>query len=336
MGIKPSEGTIMHFATLTKVATALALLAAAPAAAQDTGARRITWSKDNPLIVLSNGQSYTKIDTVIGDFVLRGEFSFSTEGVDRIKSWAAWPSIWHGYGIGEPVPSLKAYKVSKSYGIGSRPKDVDENLEFSISYSLIEPVAVRMCNQKAAALREAGKSDKQIFGQNHEVSLEASLDTHIDTTGITSDILWEFFNTTLVIPVRCAKWNGAQVPQGGNDSFEDSLRVLSARLKLTEQITLNGSTCRVKTATAVRANKAGATIKYRFVHSSGKESPTFSIKTEANKIAVINRTWDVPNEDGKETGWFQVEGVGVDFETAKVFYNMDCPTKAPGGLVLEN
>jgi hypothetical protein len=62
----------------------------------------------------------------------------------------------------------------------------------------------------------------------------------------------------------------------------------------------------------------------------------FKIKTEANRIAMINRTWDVPNEDGRETGWFQVEGVNVDFETAKVFYSMDCRGKAPGGLTLGN
>lgn len=187
--------------------------------------------------------------------------------------------------------------------------------------------------KSAFALREDGKSDTYIFGKNHEVSLSIDMGATVDSTGAGSgNQIWEV-REDFILPVRCSKWSGAQVPQGGNDSLEDSLRVLSATLKLTEQTTGNG-VCRVKTATALRANKAGATLKYRFVHSSGKKSPTFKIETEANKIAVINRTWDVPNEDGTESGWFQVEGVGMAFETAKVSYQMECSGKAPGGLSL--
>lgn len=319
---------------LHKTITTLTLLVATPAAA-DNGSAWISWSKDNPLIVLSNGESYTKIDTVIGDFVLRGRLEFDTESAGSVKSWSVWPKMNTGYGISQEVPGLKDYKVSKSYGVGSRPDEIGKNVEFSIPYAVVEPLAVAMCTWQAHSLREEGKSDKQIFGEDHEASFEIGMAATVDSTGAgQGNQVWEA-SEPFILPVRCAKWTGAQVPQGGNGNLEDSLRVLTATLKLTEQTMVNG-VCRVKTATAIRANKAGAVIKYRFVHSSGKKSAIYKIETETNKIAVINRTWDVPNTDGDETGWFQVEGVGVGFKTAKEPYWMQCPDKAPGGLTFGN
>jgi hypothetical protein len=311
----------------------LALLSATPAAA-DTGKAQIGWSKDNPLIVLSNGQSYTEVHSIIGDFVLKGWLDYEVGSVGGIKSWSAWAKIETNYGIAQSIPGLKAYKVSKSYGVGSRPDSISKNIEIEIPYSVIEPYAVGMCNFRAAALRDQGKSDQQIFGQDQEVSFEIDMGAEVDATGAGSDNqIWEL-TPSFILPVRCAKWNGAQIPQGSDD-LADAFRVLSAKLKLTEETSVGG-TCRVKTVTALRANRAGETIEYRFSHSSGKKSPVFKIKTEANRIAVINRTWDVPNEDGPEKGWFRVDGVNVPFKTAQVFYNMDCRGKPAGGLTLGN
>ena len=321
----------MNRATFRQALMTVALLASTPAAA-DTGRAEMLWSKDNPLVVLSNGQSYTKIDRIIGDFVLKGRLDFETGAAGGIKSWSAWAHIETNYGIGQTVPGLKAYKVSKSYGVGSRPDSIGKNLEFNIPYDVIEPFAVSMCNFRAAALRDQGKSDAQILGQHQEVSFDIWMEAEVDSSGAGSgNQIWEAADD-FILPVRCAKWTGAQIPQGSDD-LADAFRVLSAKLKLTEEVT-QGGTCRVKTATALRANRAGETISYRFVHSSGKKSPVFKIETEANKIAVINRTWDVPNEDGKETGWFQVQGVNVEFSTAKVFYDMNCHGKPAGGLTL--
>jgi hypothetical protein len=310
----------------------LALLSATPAAAADQGMTVITWSKDNPLIVQGNGQSYTHVHSIIGDFTLKGWLDYDVGSVGGIRSWSAWAIIGTNYGIHQDVPGLKAYKVSKSYGLGSRPDSISKSIEFNIPYSVIEPYAVGMCNFRAAALRDQGKSDQQIFGQDQEVSFAIDMGAEVDATGAGSDNqIWEATDA-FILPVRCARWTGAQVPQGSDD-LADAFRVLSARLKLTEETTLGG-TCRVKTATALRANRAGETIEYRFTHSSGKKSPVFKIKTEANRIAVINRSWDVPNEDGPETGWFRVEGVNVPFKTAQVFYDMDCRGASAGGLTL--
>jgi hypothetical protein len=307
---------------------------AAPALA-DSGEAYISSATPDPLVVLGDGQNYTKLDTpIIGDFLLKGRLKFEVGSVGGVKSWVAWPYIATGYGIFQEIEGLKTYKVSKSYGVGSRPDKIDKQIEFWIPYSVIEGFAVSMCQWKAHSLRDQGKSDAEIFAKTHEVSFDIDMRATVDSTGAGSgNQVWEA--SSFELPVRCQKWAGVQVPQGGNGGLADPFRVLTATLKLTEETTANG-VCRVKTVTALRANRAGETIKYRFFHSSGKKSAVFSIKTEANKIAVINRSWDIPNEAGAESGWLWVEGVGTKFTTDKVTYGMECSEAAPGGKVLGN
>lgn len=322
----------MFTKSLLKLVPLMAALAGTPVLA-DTGTVKINWSKDNPLIVKSNGKSYTKVHAVIGDFVLRGRLTFSVGEVGAVKSWSAWPIITSGYGIYQQIPGLKSYKVSKSYGIGSRPNKLDKQLEFSIPYSVIDDVAISMCEWKAQALRNQGQTDKQIFAKDHEVSFKISADATVDSTGAGSgNQFWEA-TEAFVLPIRCAKWEGSQIPQGGNGTLDTGFSVLSATMKLQEQTTAGGL-CRVKTVTAMRGNKAGETIKYRFFHSSGKKSAVFTVKTAANKIAVVNHDWDIPNGPGPESGWLWVEGVGPGFKTSKVTYGMDCKAGAPGGMTL--
>jgi hypothetical protein len=319
-------------ASLRAACVAVLTVLAAPALA-DGGTVEINWSKDNPLIVKSNGKNYTKVHAVIGDFVLRGRLTFSVGGVGGVKSWSAWPVITSGHGIYQEVPGLKSYKMSKSYGVGSRPDKLDKQLEFSIPYSVIDDLAISMCEWKANSLRNQGKSDKQIFAKDHDVSFDIWADADVNSVGAGSNNqIWEA-RPHLNLPIRCAKWEGVQIPQGGNGTLAEAFRVLSATMKLQEE-TNAGGLCRVKTVTALRANKAGETIKYRFFHSSGKKSAVFEVKTEANKIAVINKTWDVPNGPGAESGWFWIEGVGTSFKTNKATYGMNCAASAPGGLVL--
>jgi hypothetical protein len=323
------------FSRFSKAALVVAALAATPALA-DQGSAYISWSKDNPLVVLSNGQSYTKVEQIIGDFVIRGRLEFDTDTVGAVKSWSAWPEMSTGYGIYQEIAGLKAYKVSKSYGGGSRPDSIDKDIEFAIPYDVVDDLAIAMCEWRANALRDQGKSDKQIFATDHEVSYEIRMGATVDSTGAgQGNQIWEG-SEAFVLPIKCAKFKGAQVPQGGNGDLADAFRVLHATLKLDEQVAPNGL-CRVKTVTAVRANSANGVIRYRFVHSSGQKSAVFEIKPEANKIAVISRVWDIPNTDGPEVGWLRVEGVGkTPFKTENVAYEMNCPAKAPGGLTFGN
>ena len=323
------------FSSFSKAALVVAALFGAPAQA-DTGSAYISWSKDNPLVVLSNGQTYTKVDTLIGDFVLRGWLEFDTDSLGSVKSWSAWPHIATGYGIYQEIPGLKSYKVSKSYGIGSRPNSIKKQIEFAIPYEVVDDLAIAMCEWKANALRDQGKSDKQIFAQDHQVTYEIGMGASVDSTGAgQGNQIWEG-SAPFVLPIKCAKFKGVQVPQVGNGNLADGFRVLHATLKLDEQSAASGL-CRVKTVAAIRANSANGLIRYRFVHSSGQKSAVFEIRPEANKIAVISRVWDIPNTEGPETGWLRVEGVGkTPFKTANVAYEMNCSSTALGGVTVGN
>ena len=90
-----------------------------------------------------------------------------------------------------------------------------------------------------------------------------------------------------------------------------------------KEITKPVATCKVKLTTAISANLANATISYRYVHSSGKKSPVYKVKTAANKVAVVSKEWDVPNGVGTESGWFEIQGVGAAFTSNKATYSMN-------------
>jgi len=303
-------------------------------AVADSGVAGVSQALPNYLVVLSNGQNYTKLDPpIIGDLVLKTYLDFDTGTAGRIKSWSVWPHFATGYGIYGEVPNLQAHKVSKSYGVGSRPKSIKVKPEISVPYAKLNNLAVSMCQWKAHFLRDQGQSDKQIFSKTHTVSFKVSLAAKVDSTGAGSNQPnWEFA-PTLDLEVRCMKWSGSQIPQGGGNTLSTGFHVLSATLKLEEQATANGI-CRLKTVTAMRGNLAGETIKYRFFHSSGKKSSVFEVKTAANKIAVVNHDWDIPNGPGPESGWLWVEGVGTKFKTDKITYGMDCKAGPPGAKTL--
>lgn len=90
-----------------------------------------------------------------------------------------------------------------------------------------------------------------------------------------------------------------------------------------------GGACMVKLTTAIITNTANATIKYRYVHSSGKKSKVFTAKTAGNKIAVVKNQWDIPNKAGIEKGWMRLDGVNVSFKSNRARYRMNC--KSGGG-----
>ena len=74
---------------------------------------------------------------------------------------------------------------------------------------------------------------------------------------------------------RLFRWEYAKpdgklfVSNGVDYWYYNPIARTAEKMKLKEETTAGG-VCRVNTVTALRANKAGETIKYRFLHSSGK------------------------------------------------------------------
>ena len=317
----------------TFVRAGLVALAGTTAAYADTGEAYITQVSPTEIVVLSNGQDYTQVEHLT--FVaIGGRLNFDTDTAGSVKSWWAYPVIQAGFGGGD-VGSLEQFKVSKSYGVGSRPSSIGKNVDFSIPANKLADHAVNMCQTQAVILRGEGKSNKQIFGSDRHVSFDVSLKAAVDSTGAgQGNQVWEGW-ASKKLKVRCAKFKGAQIPQGGNGDLASAAKVLSATTQVAEIATANGA-CKIKVTTAIRADQANATIAYRYEHSSGKKSAKFTVKTAANKIAVVTHTWDVPNGPGNEVGWIKVFGTSPKFAADAEPYFMTCKGKSPGGLIMGN
>jgi len=311
------------------VATALLAGLAAPATAADLASAAVYDFAPSKLVVKSNGQFYTQLYAIgMTNVGIRFEYDVGVAG--RVKSWKVWPHIKTGYGSEASLGNLSAYSYSKSYSVGNRPKKVSRHVNVDVPAHLYESRAVSMCNQLASNLRAYGLSNNEIFSQHREVKFLASAQFEVDASGAGSSNPIVEYQPPREIKVRCAKWKGSRIPQAGNNTLQNPLHVLKSTMKLQELALLNG-TCAVKLTTAISTNTAGATIKYRFQHSSGKKSKVFTTKTAANKIAVVTHTWDVPNKPGQERGTMQLVGVNHNFQSNAARYSMACKD-APGGF----
>lgn len=322
---------------LKTVALISGVLVALPhVAAADSGIAVVTNTNPTSLTVLSNGQDYTKLG-LNGKFVIGANLEYSTGTAGRIKKWSMEPVITHGFGIAAKVPGTGFYQKTVTYPVGNRPKSIDYNWSFNLSASTIEAAAVSMCRMKATVLRNQGKSDKQIFGANHEVSFKVWIKASVDATGAGSNnAIWENVPDKTV-KIVYKKFSGPRVPLagGGVKSNADKLSVKKATMKLTEIAPPSGA-CKVKTSTAISTNTANAQIKYRFVHNTGKKSNVFTTKTAANKIAVVQHTWDIPNGNGPENGWVKIEGVSPKFQSNNASYSMKCKSPGNGGFKVKS
>jgi hypothetical protein len=295
----------------------------------DFGIAHITNYSPKPWVVLSNGQSYTKFNH-LGMVTVVGRLKYDAGTAGRVKSWSTYPVLTNGYGIASQVPGLNAYKVSKSYSVGSRPKKVDKIIPFSIPAYKVGPSAVSMCNWQANNLRKQGLSNKQIFSKDREVTFTASMKASVSANGAGSNkAIWEA-SWPKTIKVRCAKWAGAKFPTAGG--FTTSLKVIKATMKHKMIVGLNG-VCKVRLTTAISTNKPNATVKFRYKSQSGKRSRIFTTKTKGNKIAVVTHTWNVTNGPSVFDGtWIHMAGVSPKFKSNTVAAFAECKKGGPSGL----
>ncbi|MCG6882296.1 MAG: hypothetical protein LJE62_00920 [Silicimonas sp.] len=317
----------MNTKILLAAAAATTFAGAAAQAATDIGNVDVLYVNPNAIQVSSNGQSYTKLKS-FGNAEVGMRVEYTAGGLDRIISWKVWPEYKYGFGVSSLAVSLESHAASKSYDVFQRPKEVGKNAAVTFPGHLLEPSAVSMCNMMAASLRSQGKSNTQIFGQDREVHFNVIANYQFQTN-MGGEELFEV-QMPKTQTVICKKWAGSQIPTGPQ-ALANPLHVKKATMKLKEIALMNG-TCAVELTTAISTNTAGATMKYRFKHSSGKLSPVFTTKTAGNKIAVVKHKWDVPNGAGAERGWMQLIGVSHDFKSNRARYRMQCQDSAVGGF----
>ena len=316
----------MAMSNLSRVLVAAAMLPGLAWA--DTGTAYVTNVGPATLVVKSNGVSYTQLEEPSYVTVF-ARLEYDTGVAGRIKGWWIQPKITNGYGIYTELPGMGAYRKSKKYEIGNRPKSIGMNLMLPVLGGHFAAPAVSMCNMKADYLRSQGKSNAWIFSQDRLVSFKVQVDYDVDATGPGSKNPILEGQGEKTITVRCSRFAGPKIPTVGK-TLTVPTKVLKATMQV-KAVAPPSGVCRIDTVTAISTNKANATIKYRFVHHSGQKSKVFTTKTKANKIAVVKHKWDIPNGPGKEHGWVRIEGVSPKFKSNKGTYSMNC-SGGPGGL----
>ncbi len=315
---------------ITIISGILAFAAMLPGLAwSDTGTAYVTNVAPATLVVRSNGVSYTQLETP-PSVVVFARLEYDTGVSGRIKSWWIQPKIINGYGIYSELPGMSLYRKSQSYKKGSRPKSIGLDLVLPVPGSLFADAAVFMCNMKAEHLRNQGKSNAWIFSQDRMVNFEVRVDYDVDAWGAGSNNPILEGGGYKEITVWCSRFTGPKVPTV-NGKLAVPTKVIKATMQV-KAIAPPSGICRIDTVTAISTNKSNATIKYRFVHDSGKKSKVFTTKTKANRIAVVRHQWDIPNGPGKEQGWVRIEGVSPKFMSNKGSYSMNCHAKGAGGL----
>lgn len=154
-----------HLALAPLALAVLAVLAATPARADSSS---FTLNSFNPgqVEVKSNGSSYTTtaipLVSLSASVTVQADAGFS----GHVKSWSAWIGAQLDVG---PTVQFSNHKVSRSYGLGNRPKSVNEPANINVPFGTFGTYAVAQCNALAAKLRSQGLPDEAIFGQDRNL-----------------------------------------------------------------------------------------------------------------------------------------------------------------------
>lgn len=195
----------------TLLASAFVALAV-PVARADGGQGYIQSASPSPIVVVSNGSSYTQISGP-DNLSLMARLEYSTGTAGRVKSWEVWPEISTGWGIHREVENTRFWGgKSQSYPLLKRPKEVYLNIGLTLPMSMVEPITVGMCNLRAQNLRSQGQSNAQIFGTDQKLSLKASLGYVVDASGAGSSKPVYQYVPPREIPVTCARTQGPSAP----------------------------------------------------------------------------------------------------------------------------
>lgn len=196
------------------IASLATLAFASGQALADTGSAQVTNATPKPIVVVSNGTEYTQVNG--GELNISGKLIYDGGTAGRVKSWEVWPEITTGFGIHQQVANTKTFgKLSQSYGLGNRPKTLNQNVNIKLNMSLVSSYALSMCNLQAASLRDQGMSNAQIFGQDRSVHFNVTLGRNVDASGAGSNkAIWEY-SPPYKMPVTCARHQGASLPTPG-------------------------------------------------------------------------------------------------------------------------
>jgi hypothetical protein len=138
--------TMKNAETLRALLAGGAIAALGATAAQaDTASYEILSISPDPIVVLSNGQSYTQLQGN-APVIVETRVFLDVDVSGSIVSWWVQPAFQTGVGIATEVGGMWFSRHSESYPFGSRPNKVDKIVDLSVAASTLEDEAVSMCD----------------------------------------------------------------------------------------------------------------------------------------------------------------------------------------------
>lgn len=294
------------------------------------------------IYVEANGANYTRLSPAKhGNQSIQFRAHLQIKGgQDRIRNWHVAPRMsalgktW-GWSFGTSRPPEPDWGVvSRSYGSGDRPTNVDRSITMNASQHSIESFAVDVCNAHAGTLRSQGKGNTAIFDNPYTLNIKTTSKYRITYTNIADSDTWQIFESApddAYAKVVCMQWAGAQRHPGTSD-LQAGVGVTQSSLTIIETATANGA-CKVNLSGVIETNVTNAQVKFRYEHTNGKKSDIKTVTTDHSKTAFFSYKYDVPNNpNGGEAGSIRIVGVSPKFESAWKTYDMECSKPAPQGL----
>ena len=165
------------------------------------------------ITVVGDGHQYTGVDAI--GYLWEGRIVLDAGAAGRIKHWRIWPTLTL------PEQSRLDLKGAAAFAAWypsasdpwPRPKHVKKDVARLFPDVAVKDYVLTACNQNAKKLREAGRSDADIFANTWVIAGTATAESDVDVTlgnvGVETQAPFR-------VEVVCGKWSGALPPKAGD------------------------------------------------------------------------------------------------------------------------
>jgi hypothetical protein len=281
--------------------------------------------------VTSNGTDYVGANG-FANLVADVRIVIDTESAGRVKYWKIWLGLWGEHSNALWFPQ---YGASKSYAWNKRPRRVDRTEQLIVPSGLWSGYVTARCNALADSLRAQGLGNTAIFAEDRTLQVAVPVDFDIDTTGAgQGNIIVEGtggWSGQAKVDLVCKKWAGAAIPQANTNLGTEPAKVVGKSLAIAERSGLNG-VCKIRLDGTITTDHLNVDVSFRYKDKAGHESQLWTVNTGESKTAGFSHWYNVPNNEGSETGSIRMVGASHDFTSAWVDYEMDCVEGGPSTL----
>ena len=228
---------------------------------------------------------------------------------------------------------------------------------------------IAACNANLSRQKGNGRTSQQVFAQRWPLSQVevdrvegtlrcANLDTNgsghgFDTEGGRS---YTMLNSASV-NVDCEKYliddiKARSKPKSPVDDITNGIHVVQANLTVLPKTTQNG-VCGITLSGVIETDVINATVTLFYRNNKGGKTPWRTVKTDHSKTVFFTDYLDfskpagpaesaatpgrapggfAPNPGKQHSGYYQMVGKNIPFESNMASFNFDCARAAPGGV----